>query len=65
MNKVMKVVGMSVFSIGLLIVFGPTAVLNYKAWMLVVGSCMYAAGVELDAIERTKDKFENQTKTMY
>ena len=49
MNKTMKHLGMVLFTIGLMLTFGATAFLDYKAWLLVIGSSMYAAGVEMIA----------------
>ena len=51
----MRVIGLILFSIALLLTFGLDAFLDYRAWMFVIGSSAYTAGVELSTkIKRCK-----------
>ncbi len=55
-DKIMKHIGLGMFSVAMILTFGFEAYLNYKAWMFVIGSCMYAAGVEQLAKFTPSDK---------
>jgi hypothetical protein len=45
-DRVLKYIGLGIFSVAMVLTFGFESYLDYKAWMFVIGSAMYATGVE-------------------